>query len=137
VQVAASDPASEAVVERFFHVWTPHLLLVDPRGRVGYEWNGFLPPTLFLPEALLGIGNLRLREKRFDVARQLFETVRDDHPRSQAGDAAAYWAAVATYEASGQADGLQAGWDILRGRYPESIWRTKIIFYEIAEANKQ
>ena len=44
--------------------------------------------------------------------------------------------AVATYEASGQADGLQAGWDILRSRYPESIWRTKIIFYEIGDATQ-
>ena len=54
VQVAATDPANAAVVERFFHVWTPHLLVLEPRGRVGYEWNGYLPPTLFLPEALLG-----------------------------------------------------------------------------------
>jgi hypothetical protein len=133
VQIDATDPANAAIVDRFFHMWTPHLLLLDERGRVGYEWNGFLPPTLFVPEALLGLGVLRIRQGRFEDASAVLADVRDNHPRSQVADAAAYWAAVADYEGTGQASGLQAGWDILRSRYPESIWRTKIIFYEIPD----
>ncbi len=43
---------------------------------------------------------------------------------------AAYWAAVARYNESGQSDGLMAGWQKLRDRYPESIWRWKQSFYE-------
>jgi hypothetical protein len=130
VQLAAKEPANAKAVERYLHVWTPHLLLLDPEGRVAYEWNGYLPPTLYQAELQQAIGILRLRQHRYAEAAAIFEGVRDDHPRSHVADAAAYWAAVARYEASGQADGLQAGWGVLRSRYPESVWRTKVLLYE-------
>lgn len=130
VQVTANEPDNEAIVARFLAVWTPHLLLLDDEARVAHEWVGYLPPTLYLAELQYACAMLRVRQRRFDEAAEIFERVRDDHPRSQVADAAAYWAAVARYQESGQADGLQKGWDILRSRYPTSIWRTKVTMYE-------
>jgi hypothetical protein len=108
----------------------PHLLLLDGEARVAHERVGYLPPTLCLAELEYACGVLRVRQRRFGEAVEIFERVRDDHPSSHVADAAAYWSAVARYQDSGQVDGLQKGWDILRSRYPTSIWRTKVTMYE-------
>lgn len=59
--------------------------------------------------------------------------MRDNRPRSHVAAEASYWAAVARYNESGQASGLMAGWQKLRDRYPESIWRVKQLMYELEE----
>ena len=65
-----------------------------------------------------------------DEAARLFDQVAASPPNDDMGAEALYWAAVARYKGSGQADDLMNGWAKLRGRYPDSVWRTRQSFTE-------
>ena len=125
------DPASTPIVKRFLQVWTPTLMLLAPDGKVYDEWNGFLPPSLFLPRLLLGLGKAALKQDRFEQAAQLFDEVATNHPATDVAPEALYWAAVSRYKDSHEGADLIGGWEKLRGQYPESSWRTKPSFSEM------
>lgn len=105
-----------------------HLLLPD--GRSAHEHIGYLPPDAFLAELEMGLAKSDLKRREFSAAAERFERIRDQRPTSHVAAEAAYWAAVARYNESGQAEGLMAGWQKLRDRYPGSLWRWKQSFYE-------
>lgn len=126
----AKDPANAELVGRYLQVWTPTVHLLLPDGRSVHEHVGYLPPDAFCAELEMGLAKARLKRRDFTAAAEGFERIRDQRPMSHVAAEAAYWAAVARYNESGQADGLMAGWQKLRDRYPESIWRWKQSFYE-------
>jgi hypothetical protein len=125
------DPASAPIVKRFLQVWTPTLLLLDPDGNVYAEWNGYLPPTMYLAQLLLGLGKAALKQDRFADAAWYFDEVGANHPGTDAAAEALYWAAVSRYKGSHDGADLIGGWEKLRGSYPESVWRTKQSFSEL------
>ena len=130
VHVNAKDEANSELVARYLQVWTPtvHLLLHD--GRSAHEHIGYLPPEAFAAELELGLAKADLKRREFSAAADRFERIRDQRPMSHVAAEAAYWAAVGRYNESGQSEGLMAGWQKLRDRYPQSIWRWKQSFYE-------
>lgn len=105
-------------------------MLLSAQGDVSHEWNGFLPPDAYLAQLFLGLGKAALKEERFGDAADHFAAVAARHPDDPAAEEALYWAAVARYKGSGNADDLQAGWAALRERYPDSPWRLKQSFME-------
>jgi hypothetical protein len=125
------DPASTPIVKRFMQVWTPTLMLLAPDGSVYDEWNGYLPPGLFLARLLLGLGKAALKQDHFERAATLFDQAASNHPGTDAAAEALYWAAVSRYKGSHQGSDLIGGWEKLRSQYPESIWRTKQSFTEM------
>ncbi|MDP9472607.1 MAG: tetratricopeptide repeat protein [Chloroflexota bacterium] len=132
VQVGTHDPdaAARAVIDRYFQVWTPTLILLSPEGGVFHEWSGYLPPSLYLAQLGIGLGKAAIKRNRFDEATGHFNDVVDRYPTSDADPEALYWAAVARYKGSGKSDDLMTGWQKLRSRFPESVWRIKHIFSE-------
>ncbi len=130
VQVPTLDPASAPIIKRFQQVWTPTIMLLSPEGNVYDEWNGYLPPGLFLPRLLLGLGKVALKEDRLDDAACCFDEVGVKYPLSDVAPEALYWAAVSRYKGSHQAEDLLGGWKKLQSRYPESAWRVRQSFTE-------
>ncbi len=130
VHVNAKAQENADVVAQYLQVWTPTVFLLSPEGTACHEWNGYLPPAMYTSELLLGLAKVQLRQRRFEQAAERFESLRDNDPGSHAAPEAAYWAAVARYNESGQREGLMAGWEKLRQRYPDSLWRFKQMFYE-------
>jgi len=106
-------------------------MLLDPDGNVYNEWNGFLPPALYLAQLLLGLGKAALKQDRFEQAAGFFGQVAANHPGTDAAAESLYWAAVSRYKGSHDGADLIGGWEKLRGNYPESIWRTKQSFSEM------
>lgn len=127
---SAKDETNAELVGRYLQVWTPTIHLLLPDGRSAYEHVGYLPPEAFLASLELGLATAHLKRRDYGQAAASFERIRDLRPTSHVADEAAYWAAVARYNESGQANGLMAGWQKLRKRYPQSIWRWKQSFYE-------
>jgi Tetratricopeptide repeat len=125
------DPTSAPIVKRFLQVWTPTLMLLDPDGNVYTEWNGYLPPALYLAQLLLGLGKAALKQDRFEQAVGHFNEVAANHPGTDTAAEALYWAAVSRYKGSHDGVDLFGGWEKLRGSYPESVWRTKQSFSEM------
>jgi hypothetical protein len=132
VQVGTHEPDADAkvIIGRYLQVWTPTILLLSPEGMVYHEWNGYLPPTLYLAQLTLGLGKAALKRDRFAEAGAHFDAVADLYPFSEAAPEALYWAAVARYKGSHDGQDLQRGWATLRSRYPESVWRIKQSFME-------
>ncbi len=118
------------MVARYLQVWTPTIHLLLPDGRSARESVGYLPPQAFLAELEVGVAIAQLKRRDFTAAAEWLERIRDLRPMSHVAAEAAYWAAVARYNESGQSEGLMAGWQKLRERYPQSIWRWKQAFYE-------
>ncbi|HEY7063645.1 MAG TPA: hypothetical protein VII06_19355 [Chloroflexota bacterium] len=130
VQVPTLDPASAPIIKRFQQVWTPTIMLLAPDGKVYDEWNGYLPPGLFLPRLLLGLGKAELKQDRLEAAARCFDEIAAKYPLSDVAPEALYWAAVSRYKASHQAEDLLGGWRKLQSRYPESPWRVRQSFIE-------
>jgi len=130
VQVSTLEAASAPIVKRFQQVWTPTIMLVSAEGNVYDEWNGYLPPGLFLPRLVLGLGKTALKEDRFEDAARCFDEVVVKYPLSDVAPEATYWAAVARYKGSHEAEDLLGGWKKLQSRYPESPWRVRQSFTE-------
>src|SRR5262249_34624072 len=130
IKTVDPDPAAKAVIERFLQVWTPTITLVSPEGQVYHEWSGYLPPSLYLAQLTLGLGKAALKQARFEAAAALFDEVAEKYPEADAAAEALYWGAVARYRGSHDGKQLISGWEKLRSRYPESIWRIKQSFTE-------
>lgn len=130
VHLKSKDETSAELVARYLTVWTPTVHVLLPDARSAREHIGYLPPQPFLAELEMGVAQAHLKRRDFTTAAEWFERIRDERPTSHVADEAAYWAAVSRYNESGQADGLMTGWQKLRSRYPESIWRVKQLFYE-------
>jgi hypothetical protein len=117
-------------VKRYMQVWTPTIMLLSPEGQVYDEWSGYLPPGLFLPRLLLGLGRAELKQDHFEAAARCFDAIVEKYPLSDVAPEATYWAAVARYKGSHEAEDLLGGWRKLQTRYPESPWRVRQSFTE-------
>jgi hypothetical protein len=125
VQVNNTLDESKPIVDKFRHIWTPDLRILDGSGYELYNWNGYLPPAEFAARLLVALGFARLRLKQFDAARRHFADVLARFPTSFAAPEAQYFTAVAAYRASDQANDLLHGWHELEKTYPASEWTAK------------
>jgi hypothetical protein len=125
VQVNNTLDANKPIVDRFRHIWTPDLRIIDGSGSELYFWNGYLPPAEFAARLLTGLGFARLRLRQFDEAAQLYADVLLRFPTALAAPEAQYYAGVTGYRKSGEANALLHGWHELEKLYPQSEWTVK------------
>ncbi len=130
VKIKPIDPANQLIVQRYQQVWTPTIMLLSPEGQLYHEWNGYLPPDLYVPQLLFGLGKAALKRDRLEEAASWFDMVLAKYPTSDVAPEACYWAAVARYKDSHAADDLLGGWRKLQSRYPNSVARIKQSFTE-------
>ncbi|HXN08800.1 MAG TPA: hypothetical protein VN860_03985 [Candidatus Acidoferrales bacterium] len=124
-QVNNTLDANKPVVERFRHIWTPDLRILDGSGFELYHWSGYLPPAEFAARLLAGLGFARLRLRQFDEAANLYADVIGRFPTAFAAPEAQYFAGVTAYRKTGEANGLLHGWHELEKTYPQSEWAVK------------
>lgn len=132
VQINTQDgsPTTSETVKRFRQVWTPDLRIIDGEGAELYRWNGYLPPTEFLPQLLVGRAQALLRSDRGEDAATAFADVLRRFPTAFIAPEAAYFTAVSKYRSTHDAPDLLENWSHLQRRYPLSDWRTKQSFVE-------
>lgn len=125
VQIDNSLDANKPVVERFRHIWTPDLRILDGAGVELYHWNGYLPPAEFAARLLTGLGLAWLRLQRFDKAESLYADVLKRFPTAFAAPEAQYFSAVTGYRKTGESNALLHGWHELEKVYPQTEWTVK------------
>ena len=132
VQINTQDaaPNTTDTVQRFRQVWTPDLRIVDGEGMELYRWNGYLPPTEFLPQLLAGRAQALLRTGRGEEAADAYADILRRYPTSFVAPEVAYFAAVCRYRITHEVSDLLENWGHLQRRYPMSQWRTKQSFTE-------
>ena len=130
VQINVQDEAAQPILERYRQFWTPEHRILGADGFSLYNWNGYLPPFEFLPQLLVGQAQALLRLRDEPRAATIYQDVLRRFPSSRFAAEAQYFLAVAAYKASHDGADLVGGWERLRGRYPDSLWRLKQSFTE-------
>ncbi len=116
-------------MEQFNTPWTPTLIVMDPDGKQHRRSQGYLDPQRFIAEMSLGRLVAPIDRQEFDraqaIAGEVSAATQGDPTREPE---ALYWASVAHYKSSGDANNLLAGWNRLLDEFPESEWAKKVSF---------
>jgi uncharacterized protein YyaL (SSP411 family) len=108
--------------KRFNIRWTPTVLILAPDGAEAFRLEGYLPRDEFLAQLHLGLGFLAVNQKKWQPARQEFESVVERFPETDAAPEALYWAGVAKYSDSHDPNELKALGRQFKERYTDTGW---------------
>ncbi len=114
------------VVRPFNVIWTPTILFADRRGTVHYQSVNFLPPDLFLTLLDIGEANVDLHWSRTDHSIELLQGTYERDPNGLLAPEALYWWGIAVYLKTHSNDDMYRVWDVLRERFPQSIWTQRV-----------
>jgi tetratricopeptide (TPR) repeat protein len=122
--------------QRFNAFWTPTQLLLEPDGTERHRIEGFLPTEDFLARLTLGLGKAAFARQDWQAAEQHFHEVVQKYPNTSAAPEALYWAGVARYKRTGDAEALAETAREFTERYTDSEWakRTSIWLRQPAAA---
>jgi hypothetical protein len=124
-QLENTVETNQPVLDRFRHVWTPDLRVLDVDGTELYRWNGYLPPAEFAAQLLVGLAHARLRLRQFDDAATLYTDALRRFPTAFVAAEAQYFSGVTGYRKTGEPNALLHGWHELEKLYPNSEWTAK------------
>ncbi|MFL5637779.1 MAG: thioredoxin [Gemmatimonadaceae bacterium] len=105
--------------------WTPTVLELDPEGVERHRIEGFLPTDDFLGQLMLGTGKIAFAAEKWDDAERRFREIVDTLPNTDAAPEALYWAGVARYKATHNAEPLKQTANAFKQRYQTSSWAKK------------
>lgn len=111
--------------ERFGAHWTPTLVFLAADGDERHRFEGYLPADEFLAQLKLAAGHIAFADKDWKKAERHFEDVVRESSATDAAPAAAYWAGVTRYKATGDATALREADARLRKQFPQSTWAKK------------
>jgi hypothetical protein len=117
--------SNQPVLDRYRHVWTPDLRILDTDGTELYRWNGYLPPAEFTAQVLAAVAHGRLRRKEYDKAHALYEEALRRFPTALVAAEAEYYLGVSAYRASHASGDLLKAWHELEKNHPQSEWAVK------------
>jgi hypothetical protein len=117
------------MMKRFGIVWTPTLVVLDPKGREHHRVVGFVPEDDFLAHLALGKGKMHFDLFRFAEAIQAFGAVIARHPDAGAVPEAVFFLGVAEYWKAHDPKGLRRAHDTLAAKFPESEWARRAAPY--------
>lgn len=107
-------------------IWTPTILFADRRGTVHYRNINFLPPELFLPLLDIGEANVDIHWSRVDHAIELLSASYERNSDSLLTPELLYWWGIAVYLKTHSDPEMYKVWDVLRERFPNSIWTQRV-----------
>ena len=114
------------VVRPLNAIWTPTVLFCDRHLTVHYRSLNFLPPSHFLTMLDIGEAEVGLRWSRNDQAIELLTRAYENDPDGPFAAEALYRRGIATYLKTHSNPQMYAIWDVLRERFPESVWAQRV-----------
>ncbi|MFL5632223.1 MAG: thioredoxin fold domain-containing protein [Gemmatimonadaceae bacterium] len=111
--------------EQYSAPWTPTILELDPEGVERHRIEGFLPTDDFLGQLMLGAGKIAFAAEKWDDAERRFREVVDKLPNTDAAPEALYWAGVARYKGTHNAEPLKQTANAFKQRYQGTSWAKK------------
>jgi TolA-binding protein len=125
LKIDNGDTATAPILQKYRHIWTPDLHILEADGNELYRWNGYLPPFEFAPQLLAAVAQAHLRLKRFDSAIDMYEDVLKRFATSLVAPEAQYFLAVSKYRKTHESSELMRGWHELEKTFPASEWTVK------------
>jgi outer membrane protein assembly factor BamD (BamD/ComL family) len=114
-----------AYFHRFDSVWTPTVLILDPKGKERFRIEGYLPRDEFRAQLELGLARVAFMSKDFVNAERRFSEVLERYPESKAAPEALYWKGVSQYKTTNDHTVLGEMPGQFQEHYPDSIWAEK------------
>ena len=111
---------------RFDSLWTPSVLILDPKGVERFRLEGYLPKDEFRAQLELGLARVAFMGKNFADAERRYAEVGERYPNSQAAPEALYWEGVSHYKATNDHTVL-GQLPAQFNQYPDSIWALKTL----------
>lgn len=129
-------PLSAHIKERpvYFHrfdaLWTPTVLILDPKGVERFRLEGYLPKDEFRAWLELGLARVAFMSKDFAEAENRYAAVLEKYPDSKSAPEALYWKGVSHYKATNDHTVLGELPGQFREKYPDSSWALKTAAWE-------
>jgi TolA-binding protein len=101
------------------------ILVLDPSGQERHRVEGFLPVDELVPQLEFGLGRVAFSRGEFEEAERRFRRVVEDAPDADVAPEALYWAGVARFKATDDAEALKATASAFHDRYQETTWAKK------------
>jgi TolA-binding protein len=117
--------AFKSLGDRFNAHWTPTILILDDKGEEHHRIEGFLPAADFLAQLAMGVAKAAFSQGSYADAEETFREVLARHADTEAAAEAQYWAGVARYKATGNAEALADTAKSFRQRYADTSWAKK------------
>lgn len=122
---------SNAVHDKYHHIWTPTLSILNSAGSELQKTIGFFGADE-LPAILhLGIAKARLDAGEFDTALVHLNKLLDNYLSSCAVPEAIYFKGVASYKMDDNASHLKYAYDTLVDRFPGNEWTKRASPYRL------
>ncbi|HEX6731545.1 MAG TPA: hypothetical protein VF074_16080 [Pyrinomonadaceae bacterium] len=112
---------------RFDALWTPTVLILDPKGIERFRLEGYLPPDEFHAQLELGLARVALMNKKWADAEQRYAQILERHTQTHAAAEALYWKGVCRYKATNDHKVLGELPSQFSANYADSIWALKTL----------
>jgi TolA-binding protein len=106
-------------------VWTPTVLILDPKGVERHRIEGYLSKDEFRAQLEMGQARVAFTSKDWAQAEQRYAAVLDRYPNSHAAPEALYWKGVSHYKLTNDHHALVELPEQFQQKYPDSIWALK------------
>jgi len=112
---------------RFDALWTPTVVILDPKGEERFRLEGYLPKDEFRAQLELGLARVAFMSKNWSDAERRYAEVLERYPNSQAAPEALYWEGVSHYKATNDHTVLGQLPEQFQQKYPDSAWALKTL----------
>ena len=119
-----------AYFHRFDALWTPSVLILDPKGVERFRLEGYLPRDEFRAQLELGLARVAFMSKAWAEAESRYTAVLDKYPDSKAAPDALYWKGVSHYKTTNDHTVLGELPGQFQAKYPDSIEALKALGWE-------
>lgn len=108
-------------------MWTPSVLILDPKGAERFRLEGYLPKDEFRAQLELGLARVAFMNKNWADAERRYAEVLERYPNSQAAPEALYWEGVSRYKATNDHTVLGQLPEKFKQKYPDDVWALKTL----------
>jgi len=128
VQVETSNTE---MMRKFSISWTPSLLVLDAEGKEHYRAIGFFTADDLIATFMTARGRWALDLDQLADARAIFEEVISCYPDKDAAAEATFFLGVAQYKMDHDPKHLREAYDILKEKFPQSMWTKQADHYRL------
>ena len=114
-----------AYFHRFDAVWTPTVLILDPKGEERWRVEGYLPKKEFRAQLEIGLARAAFMRKQWADAEQRYARVIEGYGDTVAAPEAVYWRGVSQYKRTNDHTVLGEVAEQLKQKYGDSVWTQK------------
>ena len=114
-----------AYFHRFDALWTPSVVVLDPKGVERHRIEGYLPKDEFRAQLEMALARVAFMSKDWASAEQRYGAIVERYPNSKSAPEALYWKGVSRYKATNDHTVLGEMPGQFKAKYPESVWALK------------